>query len=225
VDWCKSEFQRDLIAMLIEFRQIRNRQWNLLAAIDKELGLENWSQIQAINEQIKNKELKLLQLQKPKEEEEIAALNQEIAELKQQWESLPLQILLKQGKLLVLMDGFDEVPTSDLRRKVQEQVQQIAENYPNNRLILTCRTQIMTLIPVGFTLVEVADFKPEQVKQFVQNWFKAGGKSDTETEQRWETFDNAVGRNEALKELTGTPVLLSLICLVLQDEGEIPSQC
>ncbi len=230
VDWCKGEFQPDLIAMLIEFRRIRDRPWDLLAAIDKELGLENWSQIQAINKQIKDKDLKLLQKLKEEEiaaklkEEEIAALNQEITALKQQLESLPLQVLLKQGKLLVLMDGLDEVPTSELRREVQDQLRQVAENYPNNRLILTCRTQIMTSIPVGFTSVEVADFKPEQVKQFVKNWFKAGGKSDAETEQQWEIFDNAVGRNPGLKELTVTPVLLSLMCLVLQDEGEIHSQ-
>lgn len=223
VDWCKGKFQPDLIAILIEFRRIQDKQWDLLAAIDKELGLENWSQMQAINKQIKDKGLQL-QEEKSKEKEIVAALNQEIAVLKQQLESLPLQFLLKQGKLLVLMDGLDEVPTSELRRKVQNQLQQVAENYPNNHLILTCRTQIMMSIPVGFTSVEVADFKPEQVKQFVQNWFKAGGKSDAETQQQWEKFDNAVGRNPALKELTVTPVLLSLMCLVLQDEGEIPLQ-
>lgn len=225
VDWCKGEFQPDLLAMLIELRRIRDQQWKLLAAIDKELGLENWSQMQAINKQIKDKNIKI-KSQKDLKEEEIAALEQEIAALKQQRESLPLQVFLKQGKLLVLMDGLDEVPTSDLRREVQAQLRQVAEDYPNNQLILTCRTQIMerNSIPVGFTSVEVADFEPEQVKQFVQNWFKAGGNSDPETQQQWKKFDNAVGRNPALKELTVTPVLLSLMCLVLQDEGEIPSQ-
>jgi predicted NACHT family NTPase len=132
--------------------------------------------------------------------------------------------LLKAGRLLVLMDGLDEVPTSRLRQIVQTQLQQVAEDYPQNRFILTCRTQIMGEIPVGFTLVEVADFSEQQVKRFVCNWFIASGQPNAEAIRQWQTFENTIGKNSALKELTVTPVLLSLICLVLHDEGGIPSQ-
>lgn len=135
-----------------------------------------------------------------------------------------VETFLKQGKLLVLMDGLDEVPTGQLRRDVQKQLQQIAEDYPNNRWILTCRTQIIESIPDRFTSVEVADFNEEQVKEFVHNWFTAGGRLSEEVEQQYQTFSAAVNHNPALKELTVTPVLLSLMCLVLQDEGEIPRQ-
>lgn len=137
------------------------------------------------------------------------------------------QELLKQGKLLVLMDGLDEVPTSELRHKVQDQLREIAKKYANSRWILTCRTQIIQstgAIPIGFASVEVADFSPKQVQQFVQNWFQASGHSDAEAVQHWKRFDNAVSKNPALKELTVTPVLLSLMCLVFHDEGDMPSQ-
>ena len=88
---------------------------------------------------------------------------------------------------------------------------------------MTCRTQIIGSIPVGFTSVEVADFSSEQVEKFVENWFKAIGKSETKTKEHWEKINSAVANKLDLKELTVTPVLLSLICLVLQDKGEIPS--
>jgi predicted NACHT family NTPase len=179
VDWCKGQFQQNLIAVLIEFRRIRDEKWNLVDAIGKELGLAERQQVEA---------------------------------------------LLNQGKLLVLMDGLDEVPTSTLRRTVQVQLRQIAEGYPNNQLVLTCRTQIIESIPIGFTSVEVADFITEQVKQFVQNWFMASGKSRSVAARQWKMFERAVSNNPALKELTVTPVLLSLMCLVFQDEGEMPSQ-
>jgi predicted NACHT family NTPase len=52
VDWCKGKFQPDLIAVLIEFRRIRDEHWDLLDAIDQELGLGNWSQMQAISQRI-----------------------------------------------------------------------------------------------------------------------------------------------------------------------------
>ncbi|MBD1871661.1 NACHT domain-containing protein [Cyanobacteria bacterium FACHB-471] len=177
VDWCKSKFQPNLIAVLIEFREIRDEQWYLLDSIRQELRLEE--------HQVKT--------------------------------------LLNQGNLLVLMDGLDEVPTKELRSKVQKQLQKLVEQYPKNRFILTCRTQIIAAIPKGFTSVEVADFSVEQVQQFIQNWFEANGKSKTVATQQWTTIKNAVNNSPALNELTVTPVLLSLTCLVLQDEGEIPS--
>lgn len=220
VDSCKGKFQSGLIAVLIEFRRIRDGQWGLMYAIEKELGLENWSQIQEIEQQLSDLGKKKLK----ETEQEKQSTEKEIQTLKQKLESLPLQTLLKQGKLLVLMDGLDEVPTSQLRGRVQSQLCQVVEDYPNNQFILTSRTQIIESIPVGFTSVEVADFSPEQIKQFVQNWFTASGKLNAEVVKQCEMFDNAVGKNPALQELTVTPVLLSLMCLVWQDEGEMPSQ-
>jgi predicted NACHT family NTPase len=179
VDWCKGQFQPDLIAVFIELRRVRDEQWKLMDSIREELELEDLKQLEA---------------------------------------------LLRQGKLLVLMDGLEEVPTTGLRRDVQSQLRQIVEDYPNNRLILTSRTQIIESVPIGFTSVEVADFSPDQVQQFVQNWFQASGQSDAEVSQQWKRFNHAIGQNLALKELTVTPVLLSLMCLVFHDQGEMPSQ-
>jgi predicted NACHT family NTPase len=132
--------------------------------------------------------------------------------------------LLKGGKLLVLMDGFDEVITQELRRKVQRQIEDVAKQYSKNCYIMTCRTQIMQSIPDGFTLVEVADFNAIQVQLFVCNWFRANGCNPVEANAQWGNFKLTINRNLALKELTATPVLLGLMCLVLQDEGKIPAQ-
>ncbi len=136
------------------------------------------------------------------------------------------QTLLEQGKLLILMDGLDEVPTSDFRRTVQDQVRSLTQEpkHSGNRFILTCRTQIVEVIPQGFTSVEVADFNKEQVKKFVENWFCASGLTEAKITQQWQRFADAIAKNPALKELTITPVLLSLMCLVLQDEGDLPTQ-
>ncbi|MBW4657399.1 MAG: NACHT domain-containing protein [Drouetiella hepatica Uher 2000/2452] len=218
VNWCKGQFQQEFVAVLIEFRRIQDGQWNLLDEIDKELGLENWRSSRECLKKIK--ELK------NQESITLTQLQQQVRQLEQQVDQLRHQVkdLLKHGKLLVLMDGLDEVSTSKLRQIVQSQLHRIAEDYPKNRLILTCRTQIIKSIPVGFTSVEVADFSAIQVRQFVRNWFMTSGKSDAEVAQQWEILKYAMDKNPALKELTVTPVLLSLICLVLHDEGEIPLQ-
>jgi len=219
VDWSKGQFQPHLIAVFLELRRIRNSQWRLLDAIGKELGLDEGEQIRVLKKQIQQ-----LQRNAPKSTEEKQTKEDQIQELKQKLEALSLRILLKEGKLLVLMDGLDEVPTSELRRNVQDQLREIIEQYASNRWILTCRTQIIASIPEGFTSVEVADFSAEQVQQFVQNWFRASGQSAIEISRDWVRFNSAVNKNLALKELTVTPVLLSLMCLVFHDEGEMPSQ-
>lgn len=214
VDWCRGEFLSDLITVFIELRQFRDERWKLLYEITKELGLENnWNPLQELEQKILN------ELEKKEEKNDTL-----IEVLNQQKEALPLMNLLKQGKLLILMDGLDEVPMAEMREKVKLQLEDIVQRYPKNRFMLTCRTQVMVSIPVGFTFVEVADFDEEQVKQFVQNWFSVSSKSSVEATQHCEKFNNAIEKNLALKELTVTPVLLSLMCLVMQDEGEIPSQ-
>ena len=179
------------------------------------------------NEKLTNEKLKVRKSTSDELKElqqQLKELQQQLKELQQQLEPLPLEVLLKQGKLLVLMDGLDEVPNSELRQVVQSQLREIAKDYPKNRFILSCRNQIITSIPDGFTSVEVADFSSGQIGHFVRNWFTASGKSDVEVARQWKMFKSAIGRNPALNELTVTPVLLSLMCLVLQDEGEMPSQ-
>ncbi len=248
VDWFNGKFQSELIAVLIELRRIQDEQWNLLKAVDKELGLNNWSQFLGLQTkklvlETEISELKMgignFERQKCQEQDEevksqiekkIVELRQrleslllQILELEQQLESLPLRCLLKQGKFIVLMDGLDEVPTNELRGKIQEQLRKVSEEYPNNRFILTCRTQIIGEIPIRFTSVEVADFSLYQVGKFVQNWFKTIGESEINVKEKWEKMSSNIANKPDLKELTVTPVLLSLLCLVFQDEGTIPS--
>ena len=158
------------------------------------------------------------------------ALSEELSTDNQQ-----TQTLLEQGRLLILMDGLDEVPSNSFRHSVQEQLRSLGveeqlrdlaqeRKYSGNRFIVTCRTQIIDVIPQGFTSVEVADFDDEQVKKFVENWFCASGRNEGEIAQQGQAFSDATRKNPALKELTVTPVLLSLMCLVLQDVGDLPSQ-
>jgi predicted NACHT family NTPase len=135
-----------------------------------------------------------------------------------------VELLLQDGKLLILMDGFDEVPTQKLRQEVQKQLGEVAKNYSRSRYIITCRTQIIQGIPDGFASVEVADFKDDQVETFVRNWFQVNSQDDVFVANQWNIFSESTTRNLALKELTTTPVILGLICLVLQDEGDIPTQ-
>ena len=216
VDWSQGIFQPERIAILIELKQLQDEKWNLLNCVDQELGLNNWRQLSRLKTKIENLQRRPLIAQD-------TLVKRQIAALESQLDALPLQCLLKQGKFLILMDGFNELPSKTLRVIVQEQLRQVLADYPSNRFILTCRTQATAPILDGFTSVELADFSPIQVEQFVQTWFRASGHSEARAKEHWQKFSYTVSQQPALKELIMTPMLLSLMCLVFQAGGALTS--
>jgi predicted NACHT family NTPase len=75
--------------------------------------------------------------------------------------------ILNQGKVLILLDGLDEVPGQSMR-DVQDHIYEFSQQYYKNRFILTCRTQTTEYTLSTFDYVEVAEFKPEQVEIFAK---------------------------------------------------------
>jgi predicted NACHT family NTPase len=129
--------------------------------------------------------------------------------------------ILTQGRSLVLLDGLDEVPPEDLKNVV-DAVREFG--YRVNRLIITCRTQSQQSLD-GFTDVEVADFTPQQVDRFVDNWFKIvdSGSQVSLAPQLQQQLRQK--ENKAIAELAVTPVLLNLICVVFQArQGNLPEK-
>jgi predicted NACHT family NTPase len=131
--------------------------------------------------------------------------------------------LLKQGKGLILLDGLDEVPGQH-RQTIQSRIRDFAQDYAENRFILTCRTSVLECPPQGFECIEVADFQLHQVEEFVKNWFKAGGMDDAMSSEQWDAFYGRIKESPAVHELTVTPVVLSLMCWVFEDAGDLPTQ-
>lgn len=148
-------------------------------------------------------------------------LFQEIQQAFELSEQSQTATLLQHGKVLVILDGLDEVP-NQWRRQVQNQIRDVARKYHQNRFILTCRTQIIECPPENFECVEVADFNPEQVRQFVENWFSA--KTSAQGAEKARGLLQQLENNKPIRELAITPILLSLTCCFFDDIGELPTQ-
>ncbi|MBE7380100.1 MAG: NACHT domain-containing protein [Leptolyngbya sp. SIO1E4] len=119
---------------------------------------------------------------------------------------------LEQGKLLVLLDGLDEVP-KDILNPAIEAIQDFVTRYDQNRFITSCRTAAHRSDFRGFTNVELADFDDEQIWKFIQRWFQSDLDKESNTAERcWNQLNDR--RNRAAKELAQTPLLLTFLCLV-----------
>lgn len=136
-----------------------------------------------------------------------------------------VEAILSNGECLLLMDGLDEISTKLYRESILEEVKSIIADYPENQYILTCRTQFFSQsrIDCFSSVVEIADFNATQIKKFVKNWFIASQGCTQENDLELDELAKTVIEDPALGELAVSPVILSLICLILQDEGEIPT--
>jgi len=149
--------------------------------------------------------------------------------LEKRWELSNAEILFKQGRALVLLDGLDEVRGED-GKKIAEAIKWFADHYPQVQVIVTCRTQSFTgemnWKSLNFQFVEVADFKEPQVRSFSEHWFKTVMRDESAGLARAGKFLEQLflESNKPIQELAITPILLSLTCLVYDHNGKFYSK-
>ena len=136
------------------------------------------------------------------------------------------EFALSQGRGLILLDGLDEVPESDSDAVVR-QIRQFVQKYYNNQFIITCRIAASKyrFHEAGFTCVEVADFNNKQIAAFARNWFVAFSQNMEAGKALASQFVEQLKmkKNQQIRELAVTPILLNLTCLVFQSKADFPS--
>ncbi|MEG4342687.1 NACHT domain-containing NTPase [Microcoleus sp. A003_D6] len=136
------------------------------------------------------------------------------------------ELALSQGRGLILLDGLDEVPESDSDAVVR-QIRQFVQKYYNNQFIITCRIAASKyrFHDEAFTCVEVADFNNKQIAAFARNWFVAFSQNMEAGKTLASQFVEKLkmNKNQQIRELAVTPILLNLTCLVFQAKADFPS--
>ena len=128
--------------------------------------------------------------------------------------------LLEKGRLLVLLDGLDDIPTTQMNAAI-EQIQDFVDKHSQNRFIGSCRSAAYRSRFRRFKDVVLADFDETQIQQFIKNWFQ--GEEDKRqgiAQICWELLNHPAFA--AAKELAQTPLLLTLLCLVFDDSQTFP---
>jgi len=129
------------------------------------------------------------------------------------------QLVLNQGRSLVLLDGLDEVIGED-GKTITKQIKQFARAYPQVQMVVTCRTQSQESRFERFDYVEVADFNAPQVRAFAEHWFKTVCTDQGAGQAKAQVFLEQLfqDENKPIRELAITPILLSLTCAVFQQK-------
>jgi energy-coupling factor transporter ATP-binding protein EcfA2 len=122
-----------------------------------------------------------------------------------------METAFDKGKLLILLDGLDEVPAQNLDWTV-EQIQKITETRSQNRFIISCRIAAYRHQFSQFKEAIIVEFSDNQIQQFIQNWFQSEQDRMIKTAQKcWELLQKP--EYKGAKELARTPLLLTFLCL------------
>jgi predicted NACHT family NTPase len=141
---------------------------------------------------------------------------------------LPEQIdsLALQGKLLILLDGLEEIAIEN-SQLILAQIQQFSDLYYQCSIIITCRSGISLNSLRNFTYIELADLDESQGRELSKKWFIAQNQeSEKEALIKYSQFWEQLQRpeNKSVEELTKTPILLCLLCSIFQQKSSFPTK-
>ncbi|WP_375503098.1 NACHT domain-containing protein [uncultured Nostoc sp.] len=137
-----------------------------------------------------------------------------------------LETLLLEGRVLLLLDGLDEVLHQQSKGVVNE-IRRLSEKYQKNIFVVTCRTAAKALNLRRFTDVEIAPFSRDQIVAFAQKWFTAVTKTNIQNqqEQAFEFIEKLdLPENLQFQRLAVTPLFLHLACWVFHHQNKFPTQ-
>ncbi|MEM8638336.1 MAG: NACHT domain-containing protein, partial [Cyanobacteria bacterium P01_G01_bin.54] len=115
---------------------------------------------------------------------------------------------LESGKLLLLLDGLDEVP-SEIRDDVVVVINGVLKKYGDCPAIVTCRTAVYEHefdVVLDRNLLEVVEFTDYQIRNFLQAW-KSRMPAEKSVEQLMQTLQD----RPKIKTLARNPLLLTII--------------
>ena len=116
--------------------------------------------------------------------------------------------LAKSGELLLLLDGWNELASSE-RTRLRIEIEQIRRNWPNVRIVVTTRRQLLD-VPISGPRVEIEPLSEDQQMAIADAQYGAAGRK---------TVDDA-WRTRGVRELIATPLYLSVL-LALGSKGAI----
>ena len=163
----------------------------------------------------------------------VALFNRYLRHLLSEWEVAQFadelfQIIRKdEGNVLFLLDGLDEVPTSQ-RQLVVDMVNKLQERRKKQRYLVTCRPyayigQVWRLI--DFKEATLAPFSSEQIAQFTRNWYaqleKLGRLSKKEAEKGAKDIQKEIRRLH-LEYLAENPLLLTAMTHLHVTKHKLP---
>ena len=130
---------------------------------------------------------------------------------------------ISQGDIWLLLDGVDEMAENSPLDALK--IEKLPDWLRKARFLLTCRLNVwderINNPLMGFQTYKTQEFKPEQVDEFIQEWFEYA-----ESIEKGRALQTKLkeSRHDKIRSLVTNPLRLSLLCqtFYLDKQGELP---
>jgi len=145
---------------------------------------------------------------------------------------LALQIKSEESPCLLLLDGLDEIPEANKRRKclIEAVEDLIASLKPGSRVILTARPYAYAKSEwrvQDFTTLTLKPFNWDQIQHFVSAWYQCIesplDESAAVLQSRADSLKEAIQEKDYLGDLASRPILLTLMATLHTSHGTLPN--
>lgn len=129
---------------------------------------------------------------------------------------------MREREAVILFDGLDGIFVEDLRANIVAEIIKFSRDYPLANIIVTTRAMGYVtgsgnpehFRASGFRQFTLQDFDNAEIEDFVRKWCLTTISSNPEREMVSERLLNAITESNAIRELAGNPLLLTIIVLL-----------
>lgn len=124
--------------------------------------------------------------------------------------------LLKKQKLLLLVDGLDEI-SKERRNEVFNKIEDMIQKYPEIKILLTSRNSVKEKLKCKIMYYEIMPMKMDRIKNFIEYWHESVLRNDAiaedyEIEHLQGALIRKIVENQSLKDLAKNPLLCAMLC-------------
>ncbi len=144
-------------------------------------------------------------------------------------ETTVLQVVMREmlsiGEAILLVDGLDEIPDTQLRTRFCRQIESIHIAFPKAPMIVTSRIvgyrDMGYRIGRGFEHATVAEFSKDDKDEFAKRWCAIVERPERREKVTIELIKD-IHSTDRIERLTGNPMLLTTMALVKRNVGRLP---
>lgn len=138
---------------------------------------------------------------------------------------------LEAGRVLVLLDGVDEIPNSRDRVLIVRAVESFLADHAANRIVITSRPYGYVRLTGEIPHFQLPNFSPDQVTEFLTRWQRAfeGWRHPeapdlARAECEAKEMLTEIGRNPKVSELASNPLMLVILALIRHERTRLPQE-
>jgi len=134
--------------------------------------------------------------------------------------------LLRKGRILLMVDGLDEIHDDALRTTFVEHLESFMDDYPRIRLVVTSREAGFSLVaPTLARFCErwrLASLDSEAITALSEHWHRLMLGDSPAAVAEAKTVAETLLRNVSLRRLAENPLLLTMLLVVKHGAGRLP---